>query len=155
MRSRMLSCLPLLHYSPRDMPHLHNMFVILVLCMTCEENGGVWHLPKSYDKLVIVLQNKTSQQEPETTIGAVAIRRVRIHTMLEGITIESIASRTGACRETVSRRLRSTDMRIADYIVLCHAVGIDPASNLNEAIAESGRSQSATTTTPHSKEMAS
>lgn len=72
-------------------------------------------------------------------IGAAAIRRIRIHSILEGLTIEHIAQRTGACRETVSRRLRSTDMRVDDYMILCHSVGMDPAANLDEAIVESQR----------------
>ena len=75
-------------------------------------------------------------------VGAAAIRRIRIHTILEGLTIEHIAQRTGACRETVSRRLKSTDMRIDDYMILCHSVGMDPAVNLDEAIAESQRAPS-------------
>mgnify|MGYP002521395411 CR=1 FL=1 len=75
-------------------------------------------------------------------VGAAAIRRIRIHTILEGLTIEHIAQRTGACRETVSRRLKSTDMRVDDYMILCHSVGMDPAANLDEAIVESQRAPS-------------
>ncbi|AUD86778.1 helix-turn-helix domain-containing protein [Bifidobacterium breve] len=75
-------------------------------------------------------------------VGAAAIRRIRIHTILEGLTIEHVAQRTGVCRETVSRRLKSTDMRIDDYMILCHSVGMDPAANLDEAIVESQRAPS-------------
>lgn len=75
-------------------------------------------------------------------VGAAAIRRIRIHTILEGLTIEHIAQRTGACRETVSRRLKSTDMRVDDYMILCHSVGVDPSVNLDEAIVESQRAPS-------------
>lgn len=84
-------------------------------------------------------QMTSANDEPESVIGAAAIRRIRIHTILEGITVEHIARDTGVCRETVSRRLRATDMRIDDYMVLCHSVGMDPVANLGEAIADSER----------------
>lgn len=84
----------------------------------------------------------TNANDELVGVGAVAIRQVRIHTVLEGMTMEHIAERTGVCRETVSRRLKSTDMKVADYMSLCHSVGMDPADNLDDAITAASRFRS-------------
>lgn len=82
----------------------------------------------------------------ENSPADLAIRALRVKVLLDEVPKTDIAKSTGIGRSTVTKRLKSKDISLNEYVAISQYVGIDPLKLLGESIE---KSKSATSKLPH------
>lgn len=80
----------------------------------------------------------------ENSPADLAIKTLRVKVLLNEVPKTGIAKSTGIGRSTVTKRLKSKDISLNEYVAISQYVGIDPLKLLRVSIEKSKKIKSAT-----------